>query len=501
MVRRRTYLALLAGGVVGGLTEAGRAGARSLTVKRAQTRRVTATQAAELVPPVDEFDRFGVAAALSGDTALVGAPGDDNTNGNAAGAVYVFERTDGSWHRRTKLLADTGSEDDGFGTAVALEGDTALIGTPYAVPEGTDIPGVTYVFERADGTWSQRAELTVADGAALLGSDVALSGTTALLGAPEEDNRNGDDAGAAYVFGRIDGEWNRQAKLTDTRGRSGDNFGTSVALDGDTALVGAPEADGLEEERAGRGVVFGRTDGSWDQQTILAPEDQDRNANFGVDVTLDGDRALVGDNFSEVLSEDDRGAVYGFARQEGTWRHDGEFTGIGGEPDDDFGAQVVLNDGRALVGAPNLTAEASDTSPGAAYVFERVSGEWERSSKLTPANAERDDSYGGTVLLTGDTALVGDRRANTVYVFTLDRSGRTAPDVTGDGNRARDPDQDGRFEDVNGDGETTPGDATVLFDSVFEGDATVMENTSLFDFNGDGTLTPGDATVLFDEIF
>ena len=150
-----------------------------------------------------ESDQFGASVALDEDTVIIGAPADDNPNGNSAGSAYVYTRSGTTWSRQQKLLADDGDGFDDFGS-VAVNGDTALIGASGDEDPNGEDAGSAYVFRRADGRWDQRCKLAAQDATAdtvdRFGDFVALSDSTALIGAPSDEDPNGEDAGSAYVF-------------------------------------------------------------------------------------------------------------------------------------------------------------------------------------------------------------------------------------------------------------------------------------------------------------
>ena len=170
--------------------------------------------------------------------------------------------------QQTQLRAGDGAAGDNFGVSVALSGDTALVGS-YADDVGANVnQGSVYVFTRTGGVWTQQARLTVGDGAAddLFGFSVALSGDTALVGAYRHDVGANADQGAAYVFTRVGAVWTQQQQLTATDGAAGDFFGDSVALSGNTALVGADAHDIGTNVNQGAAYVFSRTGGIWTAQ-------------------------------------------------------------------------------------------------------------------------------------------------------------------------------------------------------------------------------------------
>ena len=271
----------------------------------------TWTQQAKLTAPDGGVnDWFGFCVSLVGDTALIGAQGD--VNGGDFGSAYVFTRTGTSWTLQQKLLASDGAAGDCFGFMVSLDGDTALIGADYDDDNGVN-SGSAYIFTRTGTTWTQQAKLLASDGAAgddFSGGGVYLSGDTALIGA-ELDDDNGVNSGSAYVFTRTGTTWTQQAKLLASDGAAGDQFSNwGLSLVGDTALIAAY----LDNGARGSVYVFTRTGSTWTQQQKLTASDGAAADQFGVGVALNGDTALIG-----AWGDDDNGAnsgsVYVFTKE------------------------------------------------------------------------------------------------------------------------------------------------------------------------------------------
>ena len=176
--------------------------------------------------------------ALFGETILVGARRDDD-NGDESGAAYLFTRYGSDWIQQAKLTAADGEAGAEFGRSVALSDGTAIIGAARDDEKGED-SGSVYVFTRSGTNWSQRAKLTAADGAKgdVFGISVALDGDTALIGADLDDDK-GENSGSVYVYTRSKGTWSQQAKLTADDAGDVDIFGVRVAISGDTALIAA----------------------------------------------------------------------------------------------------------------------------------------------------------------------------------------------------------------------------------------------------------------------
>ena len=283
-----------------------------------------------------------------------------------------------------ELTASDGNPKDFFGISVALSGTTALV--------GTDGPGVAYVFTESAGVWSQQAELSVPGVVEndWFGTAVALSGTTALVGAYGEDG----GAGAAYAFTESDGVWSEQAELTASDAEPGDEFGTSVALSGTAALIGAEGS-----QSGGQAYVFTERAGVWQQQAELtAPGNTGPYNFFGSSVALSGTRALIGaDNTNSAT-----GAAYVFTEAGGVWSEQAELTASDASTGAGFGSSVALSGTTALIGS---WLKASET--GAAYVFTGVDGVWSQKAELTASDAGSSDRFGFSVALAKTTALIG----------------------------------------------------------------------------------------------
>ena len=183
------------------------------------------------------------------DTAVAGAPFDDNVGTINQGAAYVFTRSGTTWTEQQKLTAPDGGANDLFGTSVAIDVDTLVAGAPAG---GTTDSGAAYVFTRSGTDWTPQAKLTASDGAAgdQFGLSVGIEGDTAVVGSPIARVGANLARGAAYVFTRDGTIWNEFQKLVASDGAVGDLFGFSVAIDGNTIVAGATRADGVRRIRA-----------------------------------------------------------------------------------------------------------------------------------------------------------------------------------------------------------------------------------------------------------
>ncbi|ACY13647.1 hypothetical protein Hoch_1055 [Haliangium ochraceum DSM 14365] len=357
-------------------------------------------------------DVFGSSVAVSGNTAIVGARSDDGR-----GSAYIYVRTGTVWTEQAKLVASDGASGDSFGFSVDLEGDTALIGAF----EDDGSAGAAYVFVRSGTVWTEQAKLVAANrsSGAALGFAVALAGDTALLAAPAQDGR-----GAVYAFVRSGSSWSQQAEMVSNDISNGDNFGNSLALDADTALIGASGDDALGNN-SGAAYVFVRTGTSWSQQAKLQASDGAANDLIGSAGTMaiDGDTALLGSPRDDAPAGIDAGSVYVFVRSGTSWLEQTKLTASDSEAGAVFGRGIALSDGTAVIGAFGVSDNG--TNAGAAYLFVGGGASWSEAQKLLASDGAANDLFSElAVAVDGDTVLVGARAdddlgssSGSAYVF------------------------------------------------------------------------------------
>src|SRR5262245_10087244 len=225
---------------------------------------------------------FGTSAAISGDTVVVGASKDDGAAGGDQGSAYVFVRSGGVWTQQQKLIASDAAASAGFGAVVSISGETVLVGDSFATRRASDLQGSAYVFVRSGGIWTQQQKLIASDAATAdtFGSSVAISGETVVVGASNGHVAAGGNPGSAYVFVRSGGVWTQQQKLLASDAAAGDQFGQSVAISGETVVVGARAGDVAPGGNPGSAYVFVRNGGVWTQQQELLAQDAEFNDQF-----------------------------------------------------------------------------------------------------------------------------------------------------------------------------------------------------------------------------
>ncbi len=352
-------------------------------------------------------DEFGSSVALAQDTAVVGAHA---PNGSAQGSAYVYVRSGPTWILQQKLTPSDGRANDEFGISAAISGDTALVGAWGASVGYNIFQGAAYVFTRSGTNWTEQAKLSAPDGAAFerFGHSVAISGDTAVVGMPIAEIGGNHSQGAACVFTRSGTSWNFQQKLTASDGAANDGFGFSLALEGDTILVGATSiiSGGCNK---GSAYVFFHNESNWTQQAKLTASDGAPGDCFGSGVALLNNTALVGAEGAAIGPNLNQGAAYVFTRNGETWAQQAKLVASEGIAGDLFGNSVALSGDKALVGA--FSADIGNNhEQGAAHIFTRAGADWLQQTRLTASNGGEWDQF-GTVSLAGATALVGAENA------------------------------------------------------------------------------------------
>lgn len=306
-------------------------------------------------PDPQDQDLFGHDVAISGDTLLVSARNDDVGGVIDAGSVYVFVREGAEWVLETQLIAPDAEDFDAFGVSVTVEGDRAVVGATFDDDFGQTDMGSVYVFLREGGQWALEAKLTPSDGDAGddFGRDIALQGDHLVVGAPRHDGSAAGQTGAAYVFERVEGQWVETAKLITPDALSGDLIGKSVAIDGNTILLGVALDDQQGVIDRGSVAVYVLSEGVWSPEAKLLASDARAGDEFGHDIDLDGDRAAIGANQADLGAVENAGSVYLFERAGSSWSEGSKVTAAVPGPIENFGSKVVFAEAALVVGAPH----------------------------------------------------------------------------------------------------------------------------------------------------
>jgi hypothetical protein len=417
----------------------------------------------------EEGDWFGIAVAIDGEWAIVGACAED-TYGILAGAAYVYHFDGSEWIEMQKLLASDGAKTDSFGASVVIDGDIALIAAPSDSNANGSDAGAVYVFRRDGSTWLEETKLLASDGleSDRFGAGLDLEGDLAIIGSSCDDE-NGTNSGSAYVF-RFDGtQWTEGQKLLASDGGVHDYFGEELAVRGDLAVIGARAADNENGADAGAAYVFRRIDETWEEEARLLASDGDVKDWFGVAVTTDGQCVAIGAPGDDDLG-DHCGAAYVFRRDRGAWIEEAKLLATDGWVDHEFGTSIAAEAGHVVVGAYAALVQGCGDG-GSAYIFTRKGSQWPQAQRLLAHDVEEHDFLGDSVAISGSTILVGargdDDDTGAACVFAVPIAG----DIDGDGDvdtadllalLAAWGDCPGCPEDIDGDGVVDTADLLIL---------------------------------------
>ena len=334
------------------------------------------------------LDVFGSAVAIDGDTIVVGAAGDDAERGSA----YVFVKPAAGWADLTetaKLTASDGAALDWIGYSVAIDGDTIVVGAPGGPTGPTTVPGAAYIFVKPGTSWAnmtQTAKLTASDASIddRFGISVAISGDTVVVGAGLDDIGTNDFQGSAYVFVKPSTGWmnmTQNAKLTASDGAAEDYFGWSVALGGNTVAIGAfGDMVGMNDDQ-GSAYVFVRPGGGWADMTETAKliaSDGTAGDALGYSVAIDEDTVAVGANNDAIVGNDNRGSVYMYVSPAGGWVNTVQTAKL--SPSDgashDWFGRSVALSGGTVTAGAYAQTVGANFAQGAAYGFVQPGGGW-----------------------------------------------------------------------------------------------------------------------------
>ena len=364
-------------------------------------------------------DYFGYSVAIWGDTAIVGAYL-DNDKGSNSGSAYIFRYNGSSWVEEQKLVASDGEAYDLFGWSVAISGDIAVVGAWQDDDYGS-ASGKAYIFRFDGSTWVEEEKLWASDSGIedWFGYSVAISGDTAVIGRNGDDD-NGIRSGSAYIFRYNGSSWVEEAKLLAHDGAEEDRFGCSVAIFGDTAVIGAHRDDD-NGYKSGSAYVFRYNGSSWVEEPKLLATDGAASDYFGWSVDISGDTAVIG-----AHGNDDNGSwsgsAYIFRYNGSNWVEEAKLVAYDGAASDFFGWSVAISGDTAVIGA--YGDDDNDSDFGSAYIFRYNGSSWVEKKKLLASDGEPGDRFGRSVDISGGTAVIGayydddnDPDSGSAYIF------------------------------------------------------------------------------------
>ena len=351
---------------------------------------------------------FGVAVAISGDTAVVGAP--DGIPSNQA--AYVYTRVGSDWIQQAKLTPSDYVEHMSFGCSVAIDGDTIVVGAEGFKSNTSEafVPGSAYVFVRSGSTWTEQKKFSqpVQEGRTTgFGASVALNGDTLAI----SEIYTNDIDNPVYVYVRSNSIWTLQQTLhSPTAGAEGSRllFGFSLAIEGNTLVAGTPEEDDEDAHFVDSGSVFVflRSGSTWSLQQKLTASDARSFEFFGNSVSLDGDQLAVGS--PNTISQVRTGTAYIFSRSGSTWTEQQKVHASDFAAQNAFGHAVAIKGGRLIVSAPASSVQQDNVNLlDSVYIFTRSNSTWIEQQHLIPSDSVAGDFFGRSVALSLNNIIVG----------------------------------------------------------------------------------------------
>ncbi|MEO6391405.1 MAG: FG-GAP-like repeat-containing protein [Pyrinomonadaceae bacterium] len=332
-----------------------------------------------------------------------------------AGAAYPLV-IDPTFSATAKLGPNDGGADDRFGNSVAISGDTVVVGSPLDDIGANVDQGSAYIFVRGtNGLWSQQAKLTGTGAAAgdQFGSSVAISGDTVIVGAPIDNVGTNNAQGSVYIFVRSGAVWSQQQKIVASDGGTSDVFGDDrcVGISGNTVVVGSAGSEVGDNANEGAAYVYVRTGTTWSFQQKLTANGGAAQDRFGNSVAISGNNIVVGTAEDTVSGNADQGSASIFTRSGTTWTQQQELFASDGATNDLFGSSVdidtgFLNAADVIIGASYDTV-GGRTAQGSAYVFTRSGTNWSQQQKLTASDGEANDHLGNSVAISAGAVILG----------------------------------------------------------------------------------------------
>ena len=384
--------------------------------------------------PSNPGAEYSHSIAMNGDTLVVGAQHDSATVGvntsYYAGAVYVYVLEENTWVLQTRLSPNDPESGDLFGSSVDISGDTLVVGAVGS--DGTDAEGeyapemgAIYVFTRSGETWTQQAKIEPLDGLEddNFGNAVSLIGERVVVGASSKDIGMMPNAGKVYSYYRNGSKWYAAQSITAPKIGKDAAFGSSIDYDGARVVVGAQA-----EKDVGAVYVFYRTGSQWTLESALDADDDQQGDNFGTSVAIDGETIVVGApfadpdlGFGEVVNA---GAAYIYRKAAGGWRQETKLVAENAAVFSHFGQYVSSNNNRVIVGATGYSI-GNILRAGSVYVYDRNGGEWPLQTQIFSADPYIDAGFGASIVFDDELIFIGEpgsdtiNRAGRVHLYAL----------------------------------------------------------------------------------
>lgn len=372
---------------------------------------------------------IGSSVSIDGEYAIVGAPSDSSWPKSSNGSAYILQWRNGIWTERAKLTASDGEDWEYFGRSVAISGEYAVVGAHGDSDHGSS-SGAAYIFRRENSTWRELIKLAPNDLGfqSSFGWSVSIDGDYAAIGAPGAGSGAYYRAGAVYVFKNNGSSWVQEDKLLAANRSGYDLFGVSVCINGEYVIVGA-NGDSDIAKGGGSAYIFKREGAGWTEQAKLVPNHVGVADGFGSSVSIDDDYAVVGAPHQNWYGTDNAskpGSAYVFKREGEAWVEQAELSPINGTGDDYFGNSVSISGDYVLVGAEWAHQRYDGHRTGSAYLFRRDGFLWKEFVELIPTPGSYYEMsgpwFGSSVALNGADILVGALStypSGAVYAYSL----------------------------------------------------------------------------------
>ena len=369
-----------------------------------------------------EQDLFGRDVAIDSIFAAVGASDDDNENGTDAGAVYMFMRSGNTWTQTQKLVAPDGGAEEYFGYSVDIDGDYMVIAACWDDEFG-EKSGSAYIYKRTGSTWAMQQKITASDAGEdnRFGIKAAISGKYVIVGA-FFDNDFGTRSGSAYIFERTGTEWIQREILLASDGAENDWFGVFVSIDRDFAVVGSRYDDNENGNDAGAVYIFERSGDDWIEQKKIIASDGAAGDLFHVSA-LQGNYLVVGAYQDDDMG-DNSGSIYIYEYNGLNWIQQSKIVASDGHSDAYFGDGLDIDANRIIAGAYRSDDHAGNS--GSIYVIEHNGTSWEETEKIISSDGSSGDFFGLPVEIDQGYVIVGARNdddlgvnSGAAYVYAL----------------------------------------------------------------------------------
>ena len=363
-----------------------------------------------VVDPTAAFgDFFGSSVAISGNYCIAGAPADDVGANTDQGSACIFQFNGTNWVFMQKLTDATGAANDQFGYSVSISGNYAVVGAWLDVgPFGAD-QGSVSIYRLNGGTWVLMNKITDPTGGTgdVFGYSVSISGNYAIIGSNGDDVGFNLNQGSASIFQYNGSSWVLMQKITDAAGALADNFGQSVSISGNRAIVGATLDDVVYTDQ-GSATIFQYNGSSWVQVQTITDPDARTYDNFGNSVSIDGNFVIIGDalddNLSASVNNPNQGSACIFWYNGNNWAYVQKLVDVTGKAEDRFGNNVSISGSYIIVGIYNhdIGNNPAQTDHGAAKIYQRLGVMWEQLQLITDPAANAGEWFGFAVAVDGN---------------------------------------------------------------------------------------------------